>query len=320
MKQPMAKLKLDKLLERVELKSKFKFETFTGFALNSGTKGSLGKIGIQINVSNPDSNMQNIIIQNTLDNYVYPEIMSRVYNQELDSSYRPGLVHILLNSRSSKNKILLDKETNFRANYIPENDRIFENNERINFDEVKKITKIFPKENYMVNSAHIMLLKFKHRWLACVDLVFDRAKIKSKMRSAKEFLDTAEHALREKQWSPFVSSIWQATELAALSLLLFTFQGDFSTRQDHEETKKRFKSLCKNENVPAKFGNHYDDIYMLRKPAIYCQGINGDFTIKEERAKEFLAAAHEMLSFVNKTLEVIDQNRTPSGEQIMKFW
>ena len=45
-----------------------------------------------------------------------------------------------------------------------------------------------------------------------------------------------------------------------------------------------------------------------------------DFKIKEERAKEFLAVAREMLSFVNKTLEVIDQNRTPSGEQTMKFW
>ena len=315
----MVKLKLDRLLERVELTSKFEFETFTGFALSSATKGDLAKIGIQLNVNNPDSNMQSTIIQNILDNYVYPEIMSRVYNQKLDPSYRPGLVHILLNSRSSKNKILLDKETNFLVNFTLENDRVIEDSELINFDEVKKITKIFPKENYMSNSAHIMLLKFKHRWLACIDLVFDRAKIKSKMRSAKEFLDNAEHTLHEKQWSPFVDSIWRVTELAALSLLLFTFQGSFSTHQDHEETKKRFKSLCKNENIPTKFGNHYDDIYMLRNSAVYCQGINGDFKIKEERATEFLATAHEMLSFVNKTLKIIDQNRMPSGEKIMGF-
>lgn len=315
----MAKLNLKKFLKRVELKSKFQFETFTGFALEEVEKGGLVKMGIQLNVSDLDSNMKNIMIQNILDDYVYPEIMNRVHNQELDPSYKPSLIHILLYSRPSKNKILLGNETNFLANVVLKNDRIVKDGESISFDEVKKITKIFPKDNYMSNSAHIMLLKFKHRWLICIDLVFDRSKIKSKMKSAKDFLDNAEHALQEKQWSPFVNNIWRATELFALSLLLFRFQGSFSTHQDHAATKKRFISLCKNKNVPVKFGDHYNRIYSLYKPASYVQGITGDFTISKEKSQEFLTITQEMLDFVNQTLEIIDQNRKPTSEKIMRL-
>lgn len=47
----MPKIQLKKLLERVELKSKFNFETFTGFALKDAGKGDMTKIGIQFNVN-----------------------------------------------------------------------------------------------------------------------------------------------------------------------------------------------------------------------------------------------------------------------------
>lgn len=171
----------------------------------------------------------------------------------------------------------------------------------------------------MSNSAHIMLIKFKNKWLGCIDLVFDRLKIKSKMKSAQDYLDSAKHDLENSRWSPFVTNVWRATELAALSLLLFTYQGDFSTRQDHEETKKRFKSMCKWSNMPSKFGSHYDEIYKLYKPASYVQKIKGDFKLNKPQAQKFIMIANEMIDYVNRTLERVDQNRKSSGEKIIGF-
>ena len=315
----MAKLDLKKFLDRVELKSKFNFESFTGFALEDSEKGT-AKMGFQFNVNDSfESDLKNTLIQGILDNFVYPEIMHRVHNGKLLPSYKPTLIHMLLNSRSSKNKILLGNETNFQGNYVLKKDRDFKPGEDIKLEEIKEITKIFPRDNYMGDSAHIMLLKFKNKWLCCIDLVFDRLKIKRKMRSAQEFLDSAEHNLEKKQWSPFATSIWRATELAALSLLLIRFQGDFSIHQDHVETRKRFKALCKMKNISSRFGDHFDSIYELYKTAAYAQGIKRDFKLDESQAQEFVATTRELIAYVNQVLEIINQNRKSSGEKIIEF-
>lgn len=319
-KPTVAKLDLKKLLDRVELKSKFNFESFLGFAIKDAEAGTMGEVAYQLNVNDTlEPELKNIVIQGILDNYVYPAIMHRVYEGTLSSSYKPTLVHMLLNSDPSKNKILLGRETHFSANYVLKNDRDVEKGERIEFEEIKEITKIFPCDNYMANSAHIMLVKFKSKWLGCIDLVFDRLKVRSKMRSASDFLDSARDDLENNRWSPFVTNIWRATELAALSLLLFTYQGDFSTHQDHEQTKNRFKAICKGNNVPSKFADHYDNMYQSYKHASYVQGIKGDFTLTKPRAQKLVVITDEIIAYVNKTLERVDQNRKPSGEKIIVF-
>ena len=85
----MAKLDLKKFLDRVELKSKFNFESFTGFALEDSEKGT-AKMGFQFNVNDSfESDLKNTLIQGILDNFVYPEIMHRVHNGKLLPSYKP---------------------------------------------------------------------------------------------------------------------------------------------------------------------------------------------------------------------------------------
>ena len=316
----MAKINLKKLLKRIELKSKFNFETFTGFALEEAEKGGMTSLGIQFNESdNVDGELKNTLIQNILHDYVYPEILHRVYNHELNPTYKPNLVHILLNTQHSKNKILLGKEINFLANFTLKDDRPLNDKEPVNFDEIQKITKIFPRENYMGNSAHIMLLRYKSKWLAGIDLVFDRLKIKTKMKSARDFLDTADYDLKQKKWAPFVTNTWRATELMVQSFLLFRYQGDFSRNQDHETTKKLFKSFCDHGNAPSKFWNCYDKLFVMYKPASYGTGTKGDFKIEETMARELLDTAFEMLDFVNKTLDAIDKNRKSSNEKTIGF-
>ncbi|MDH3278786.1 MAG: HEPN domain-containing protein [Nitrosopumilus sp.] len=317
----MAKINLKKLLKRVELKSKFNFETFTGFALEDVEKGGMTSLGIQFNESdNIDFELRNVLIQNILYDFVYPEILHRVHNNELTPTYKPKLVHILLNTKPSKNKILLEKETNFLANIILKEDRPLKDKEHVNFNEIQKITKLFPRENYMGDSAHIMLLRFKNKWFAGIDLVFDRLKIKTKMKSAREFLDTADYDLKQKKWAPFVTNTWRATELMVQSFLLFRYQGGFSRKQDHETTKKLFKSFCDHGNAPSTFWDCYDKLSVMYKPASYGTGVKGDFKIKESTAREFLDIASKMLDFVNKTLETIDRNRKSSNEKVIGFW
>ena len=317
----MAKMNLKNLLGRVELKSKFNFETFTGIALENAEAGDIVKMVMQFNVTDDKTKeMKSFIIQTMLDTLVYPEIMHRVHEGKLPPTYKPYLVHILLNTQHSKNKVLLGKETNFSANFTLKEERKIENNEKINFGEVKKITKIFPRENYMGDSAHIMLVKIKNQWMAAIDLVFDRLKIKIKMNQVQDFLNSAKDNLDDKRWAPFVNDIWRSTELMVQSLLLFRYHGGFSVKQDHATTMKIFKEFCDNGNVSLKFSKHFEELSKLSKPARYGTGIKSKFEIKEVDAKQYLETSLEMLDLVNNTLEIVDRNRKPSSEKIMKFW
>ena len=317
----MARPKLKNLLKRAKLNTSFNFKTFTGFALESAEKGEKVRMEFQFNVKDQhiDPEVKTLIIHNILDNFVYPEIMYRVHNGMLPPSFRPTHAHILLNTNSSKNKILLDNETHFSANFVLKHDRDIKDNEIIKANEIKEITKIFPDENYCSDYAHIMLIKFNNQWLGCVDLTFDKLKIKSKMKSAQDFLESAKGDLKYQRWSPFVTNIWRSTELAILSLLLFRFRGSFSTHQDHKKTKKFFEVLCKQKNIPNKFWTHFNYLFNNYKSASYVQGINGDFTIDKQMAQELLTTSEEMLFYVIKILENINQNRKSSGEKTMKF-
>ena len=316
----VARLSLKKLIRQVELKSEFNFESFTGFAVESAEKGEQGTVGFQFNVKDEhfDQELKTMIIHQFLDTLVYPEIMHRVHSGKLRPSYRPTRAHILLNTRSAKNRVLLDREANFLVNFTLKHDRDLEDNAVVESGEIKEITKIFPRENYMGDAAHIMLLKFNNRWIGCVDLTFDRLKIRQKMGQAQEFLASADDNMKNRRWSPFVVDVWRATELAVQSLLLFRFQGSFSRRQDHEETKKRFKAMCDRKDLPGSFWTHFDSVSQLYKPASYGQK-KGDFPITAEKAQAFLGVAKDMLEYVHRVLDFVDQNRRPSGDKIMAF-
>lgn len=317
----MAKITLKNLMSRVDLKSEFNFETFTGIALDAIEKEGEGRMGFQFNVKyNSDPEIMNVIIQNMLDNLAYPEIMHRVYSGKLSPTYKASLIHILLYTKHSKNKVLLGNETQFSANFILKQDRQIKNSEKINFNEVKEITKIFPKENYCGDAAHIMLVKFKNKWVGGIDLVFDRLKIKTKMNSAKDFLDTAQSCLEEEKWAPFISNIYRAYELGALSSLLFIYQGNYSTRQDHKETLKRFKGFCKNYHAPSEYSEYFEKISSEIKSANYGTGVVTEhYTFDRPLAEKYLSTGYGLIDFINKILENIDNNRKSSGKNSMEF-
>lgn len=315
----MARLSLKELIRRAELKSEFKFESVFGFALESVQNGGSAEFGFQFNVKDEhfDQDLKALAICHILEAFVYPEIMHRVHNGKLPPEYSPTRAHILLNTRSEKNRVLLDGETRFLANFTLKGDRDLEDNAVVESGEIKEITKIFPRENYMGDAAHIMLLKFNGKWLGCVDLTFDRLKIRQKMGQAREFLASAEDDMRNRRWSPFVVDVWRATELAVQSLLLFRFQGSFSRRQDHEETKKRFKEVC-DQCMLGSFWAHFERVSQLYKPASYGQR-KGDFAITAKDARALLATAKAMVEYVHKVLDFVDQNRMPSGDKTMRF-
>lgn len=318
----MKKIKLEKLLDRVELKSKFNFKTFSGFALESIKAGEkrVAKIGYQFNIQDkvePEIKLR--LIQNTLDNFVYPEIMNRIEKGKLTSSFRLTKAHILLFTRHSKNKILLENEVMFNANCIWNEPDKVKIGQQVQASNIKKINKIFPRDNYHRNAAQIMIVKMTEGWQIAVDLVFDCNKVKERVNKAKRYLKSAENNLKEETWDPFINDVWSSTELLVQSILLIHYMGDYSVKQTHEQTLKLFKVHCDHENSPNEYFEHYKKMHSLRNPARYVTKMEKEFTIKPSDGKQYFDKTKEISEYVDNVLKVIDLNRQSDGGNYVQF-
>ncbi len=313
------KINLEKLLTRIELKSKFNFKTFTGFALESVNAGEkkVAKLGYQINIQdNIDIETKLRLIQNTLDNYVYPEIINRVERGQLKSTFRLTKAHVLLYTRHAKNKILLENEVMFNANCIWNEPDKIEIGKPVLGKEIKKLKKIFPRENYDTNAAQIMLVKMSYGWEIAVDLIFDRNKVKERINKSKRYFKSAENNLKDKNWDPFIDDIWTSTELAVQSILLIHYMGDYSVKQTHEQTLKLFKGHCEHNNSPKEFSKHYEKMHSLRNPARYVTNKEIEFKIELDEGEQYFQSTKKLLEYVENMLKIIDLNRK-SDEKIM---
>ena len=304
--------------KRASLRSECNFQSIACFGAETATNADGGAIGYRFNVKDDvfDSDLKDMVIRNVLNDYVNPEIRRRVGKGALAPSFKPTLVHILMNSRSH-NKIFLDKETRICGNVVLKNGRNVKEYEPIKLGEIEKIDRIFPPKNYKADCAYIMLIRFRNTWLGCVDFIYNRAVIGERAKAARQFLDTAKYSLENRYWRPFVVNVWRSAELVALCLLLLHFQGPFSTRQKHEETKKRFKELCDGKAVPDGFWEHYNWAYVQYKPASYVQG--SSLALDVSRAEKILETARDMVDFVDGLLEFLDKDREPPKGNIAEI-
>jgi len=99
-------------------KKKIKFESIYGYAVSGAKKkGDRASIGFQFNVKdNFPEESKFVMLQNTLDDYIYPEIMRRIKNESLEPNFRVRFAQILMYSDHTKNEVLLDREVRLILN------------------------------------------------------------------------------------------------------------------------------------------------------------------------------------------------------------
>jgi len=306
------KANLEKFIKKIELKDKFIFQSLCGFALTAAQKNELVSVGRQFNISTNTSNdFTHPIIQNLLDDLVYPEVFHRIKNLKISDSFRLKQAHILFFSDTSKNKILLNTECKISALFKLTKTRNIQKGDPIFDKDVKEILKLTPSQNYEPNAAHIMLAKFRHRWFVAVDMIYDRKKISQRMNTADAFLASAKTNYEKKLHQPFIDNLLSATELPIQSILLLSYNPGYSTNQNHTKTKKLFKSYCKNGNVSIQFSNHYEKMYSLRKSARYGQGVRTSFQVNKINAEKYLDRTEGIINYAKQLLKIIDKNRQP---------
>lgn len=299
-----------------------KFESFFGFALTGAKKkGDRVVIGFQFNVKDGYDELGKArMAQHALDDYVYPEIMRRIENKRLDSTFRLKQAHVLMFSNYSRNTVLLNEEVKLFVIAKQIKKKKYKENEKVLEKDVKEILGIYPTQKNDPNAAHIMLLKFKGDWLFAADLIYDRKKVKNKYKSARSFLKSAQHNIEEKLWDPFVENLFDATELSVQSILLLRHYNKYSLKQNHEETRKLFTGYCEMGNAPIKFSKHNIMLYELRKKARYQQGTHGkQFVLKKNEGEQLLKITTEMIHYTDMLLQTIDSERKLSVKSILDF-
>lgn len=294
------------------------FGSFSGFALTGAKKkGDKIIMGLQFNVHDNQSKLLKLTMtQHILDDLIYPEIINRVK----ENSGRPTLpllfAHVMMFSDEKKNRIFINDEVKIKAR--SELQKSQNPGEAVILGNINNILSLYPQEKVDKNAANIMLAKLKGKWYFAADLIYDREKVGQLFDLAHEFFNSSKIAMKEEWWGPFITSLYDVTELSVKSSLLLTFYGKYSIHQTHEQTLKLFKEFCTQGNLDIKFYKHYQLLHSLKGKARYLNNMQGKiFKIRKENAEEYLEVTKELINSIKTKLKNIDSTRSHKpGEYI----
>lgn len=301
-------------------KKQIKFESIFGFAITSAKKkGDIVGVGFQFNVSDHYSEESKLVmIQNTLNDFVYPEIMRRIEEGKINSKYQVRFAQIIMYSDHRKNEILLNDEVRLILNVTFKDNQSFKPQELVRFEKMDKLLGIYPSPKNHPNAAHVMLVKFNGKWHFAANFVYNRKFVEEKFSASRDYMKAVKNAFKESNWNPFVDNLFTVTELSAQSILELHHHNKYSHTQTHQSTTKLFKAFCENGNAPMEFFHQYEELVRERKKARYLRGTHGKkYTIAKNKAENYLTITINMLKYTENLLKMIDNNSKPrKGEYV----
>jgi len=290
-----------------------------GFAAEDAAAGDRTvKIGFRINCKDDLPGIP-VTINSILDEFAYPEVIIRAKEKRLASNFDLYKVHMVMYDDSKRNEILLNEEVRFVGLvHLVKRERKL--GDPISFGEIEDIKALYPSNQNDPNAAHIMLFKFKDRWLLSCDFFYNKEKNQKKLESAKAFFRAAEICRHENLFGPFVDNLFSASELAIQSILLFQPMGKYARRQTHDNTSKLFENYTSLGNLDMKFWNHYIMLRGLRLKARYLTGLhNRNFKLDIRTLTEMVSNTQELLQYVEKKFKSIDLSSKPMDGEYVGF-
>lgn len=140
--------------------------------------------------------------------------------------------------------------------------------------------------------GHITIIRINDSWLLSFDCIYNKRLSAEHINVADQFLKTANHALTNELWSPFVDCLFSAAELLAKSILLNSYSDPkFRAKANHRSIQSRFNRWAHLGNVDRSHANALNALARLRGSARY---LTGDLSVEHSQAVEWLNAVSGM--------------------------
>lgn len=283
-----------------------------GVSLESGKSGDTVKIITSLNCRDPyPPERRLLLIQQDLDDLVYPEVIARARNGTLPNNFVLTKAHVLMYGDESRNEVLLNDEVRFLAHILTKDGKELRPGP-VTDDNISDVAGLYPSEKNDPNAAHIMLLRIKEKWYHAFDFVYNGKLVRNKLEESENFFHMAKNSLSEKRWAPMVDALYSATELAIQARLLLMHHGRFSVRQNHSITKDIFSSYAMAGNLDPKYERHFSSLKELRSKGRYQRGSHGKrFRVNESEIPNLLSMTNDLINHACSFLRPRDISRNP---------
>jgi hypothetical protein len=142
------------------------------------------------------------------------------------------------------------------------------------------------------NCGHLTLLRLAGSWSLSFDFTYNKGRSKELLQTAKEFLDTAEHALEKGHLRAFTDNLFSAAELTVTVFLITSPRPGERSDMNHKGIRSRFSWFAKLGNVGTSSRETFNSLASARLQARYMKGV---FTMSLSEATSHLAAVKELM-------------------------
>jgi len=230
--------------------------------------------------------------------WINPEIEKRVKAGKLPENFVLTSAQVIMYSDGRSNVVRLNKEV--KAFLVAVAKRALKVNEEFPLEDgIKEIKNIKLTERDDPNAGHVTFLRFNNEWHIVFDFRYNKKKAKDTTNAANEFLKSAKMNYEQDLWRSFVDNMYSATELLAVAQLLPHADKDYSKRQWHEGTQKRYTSFVDTGNFKIEYKTTLLELRRLRKSARY---LSNKFTFTRDEAEKYLKILEDMLDYTDKRI------------------
>jgi uncharacterized protein (UPF0332 family) len=248
-----------------------------------------------------DEELGNKIFQQTRDLWVLPEIKKREEEGLINTPIDLIAVQVLFYPDDRKIEVRINNEVKGIAMVKLNDGSMPQKGDSIYEYQIGDMTKFKLSDEDDGDCGHITMLKVQSVWTLFFDTRYNKDLSEKHLDRAEEFINVASYALNENLLSSFIENLFSACELIAKSILLITPQKGLRERSTHKMIRSHFNYNYKLGNVKRKHNDLLEELRNYRRDARY---LRGDFSLDENKTKEMLETANDMLDFARKQIEI----------------
>jgi HEPN domain. len=232
------------------------------------------------------------ILEQALDLWIKPEIDRRIAGGSIQAPFPLKAAQIVFNPGLPP-EVRLNEQV--KAVAAVRATRPIKSGEPVNTADFDLIARIELTEDDP-DAGHISFIEHRGNWWITFSFLYNSGRIRESLAAAREFLDSAGHAMLAGHSRAFVENLHAAVELLAKAILFTTLDLNVLKMKTHAIVQSRFNLHGKHSQIDTRFPALLSRLDALRPAARY--GVN-PILPGESEMKELFATAQEFSSYVD---------------------
>ena len=232
------------------------------------------------------------VFEQFMDLYITPEIRRRQESGELGQNIDLRAAQIIFFPNGRIPQIRINSEVKAIGKVKLRSGVSKKKGEPIFEHEVEGLEEINLTEEDDPDCGHATFFRIGNSWSVAFDFRYNKALSRKHIETAKQFFESAEFAINQKNLAPFIDNLFSVVELVAKSVLLSMPDPEFRRRATHRAVQMKYNRFANLGNVKPEYREAFNKLYGLRDSARY---MKGDITISESEAQHLLEIVREMI-------------------------